>query len=79
MSLSTTIPSHIKKYFWGDDLSKLDWELHQKYIIETILDKADIVSWSWLLKQVPRDEILNNFESYRLSSKSKNFWKSYLS
>ncbi len=68
-----------KKYFWGDDLSELSWDTHKKYIVETLLEKADFESVAWLMARQNKDELLSQLPSLKLSEKSKNFWELYLS
>ncbi len=31
----------IKKYFWGDNLEELNWQDHQQYIVQTIIEHGD--------------------------------------
>ena len=73
------IPLQTKKYFWGDDLSQLNWQDHKPYIVQTLLNKGDSESVSWLLRQTTRSDILNMLSTLNLDSKSNNFWKIYLS
>jgi len=75
----TNIPASVTKYFWGDDLSELSWDTHQDYITETILERGDSPAVHWLLSSTTRDSILNSLPDYKLSPKSANFWKVYLS
>lgn len=77
--MPTAIPSQVKKYFWGDNLEELNWDDNRKYIIKTLLDKGDSKSVSWLLKRINSKELLKIIPSLNLSSKSDNFWKTYLS
>jgi len=77
--MHTTINAQVEKYFWGDDLDDLSWEKHSKYITETLLDKGDVDSISWLFKQISPKQLLKILPSLKLSSKAKNFWGIYLS
>lgn len=77
--MKTSLPVNITKYFWGDDLSQLSWEKHQKYIIQTLLEKGNRESISWLFSKINKQDILKQILELRLSPKSKNFWKIYLS
>lgn len=74
-----SLPKHIIKYFWGDDLSQLNWKQHQKYITKTLLEKGNQKAVSWLLKKAGKQKIINQLESLKLSQKSANFWQLYLS
>ena len=73
------IPSHITKYFWGDNISELDLPKHQSYIIQTILEKGDPEAIKWLFSTVEKQHIMNILPSLRLSKKSAHFWSIYLS
>lgn len=73
------MPDIVKKYFWGDDLSELNWEKHKLYIIETLLNKADKSALKWLFQQISPQEIQKMLPSLKLSTKSLNFWQIYLS
>lgn len=78
-SMPEDIPDIVKKYFWGDDLSELNWEKHKLYIIETLLNKADKSALKWLFQQISPQEIQKMLPSLKLSTKSLNFWQIYLS
>lgn len=73
------IPSHLHIYFWGDDLDELDWSLHKKYIIQTLLDKGNSDALNWLFKQTDKRELNTLLPSLKLQPKSDNFWRIYLS
>lgn len=72
------IPVQVKKYFWGDDLSELNWRDHGRYITQTLLDKGDAKSISWLFKKIDRNHVLKILPLLKLSSKTRNFWQIYL-
>ncbi len=74
-----TIPSQAKKYFWGDDLSQLNWQDHKKYIVQPLLNKGDEESISWILKRAGTAQIKKMMPQLKLDPKSENFWKVYLS
>lgn len=73
------LPHHAQKYFWGDDLGTLSWEKHKVYIIQTLLEKADMMTLRWLFTLTTKDEVLSLLPNLKLQEKSKNFWKIYLS
>lgn len=75
----TTLPDYITKYFWGDDLDELSWEKHQKYIVQTLLNKGDGRAAGWLLNQIDKNTLRSNLPTYKLDMRSGNFWKFYLS
>lgn len=73
------MPFQAEKYFWGDDLSQLNWHDHRSYIIQTLLNKGDVASLSWLLKKTVPNDIINMLSKLNLDPKSRNFWQIYLS
>ena len=76
--MENTIPSYLAKYFWGDDINSLDPQLHQHYIIQSILENGDKKSISWLFSIYSQKTIKKTLSKLNLSQKSKNFWKIYL-
>ena len=75
----TNLPAAAQKYFWGDDLRELNWGNHQNHIIQTLLEKGDLESVHWLLQQIDKQQLFKKLPSYKLSKKSANFWRIYLS
>lgn len=73
------LPKLVSKYFWGDNLSELSWDQHSQYISKTLLEKGDEKAISWLIKRVNKQKLFNQLASLKLSPKSANFWKLYLS
>lgn len=74
-----SLPPVVSKYFWGDDLIQLNWQDHKQYIIETLLERADLDALEWLFAKVSKAEIKGLLPSFKLSAKSANFWQLYLS
>lgn len=74
----TILPDYVTKYFWGDDLNELSWEKHQKYIVQTLLNKGDGRAAGWLLSQIDKNTLRYNLPTYKLDKRSDNFWKLYL-
>jgi len=75
----TTLPEYVTKYFWGDDLSELSWEKHQKYIVQTILNRGNTEAVGWLFGKVEKNKLVGDLDMYKLNPKSANFWRLYLS
>ncbi|MEX0895911.1 MAG: hypothetical protein WDZ94_03145 [Patescibacteria group bacterium] len=73
------LPTHVQKYFWGDNLEELSWDQHKKYIVQTLLDKGDMQSLNWLFQHISRAEIKRFLPTLKLQPKSSNFWQIYLS
>lgn len=77
--MQNSLPKNLYKYFWGDDLSELSWQKHQKYITQTLLEKGDREAANWLLTSVDKSKLLAQLPKLKLSPKSRNFWNIYLS
>ena len=73
------LPDYVTKYFWGDNLTELNWQDHQKYITQTILEKGDAPASVWLLSKYAKPDLLALIPQLKLTPKSKNFWTLYLS
>ena len=73
------LPASLKKYFWGDDLGDIKWPNHKKYIAQTLLEKGNGGAIHWLFGRVSKDQVIQMLPGLRLSKKSSNFWKIYLS
>lgn len=74
-----TLAEHLRPFFWGTDLSKIDIEENKQYIIERILELGDNDAVQWLLSNVSLCDIKKTLErSRRISRKSKNFWSIFL-
>ncbi len=76
--MKNSLPKYVQKYFWGDDLSKLNWENNQQYISKTLLEKGDQKAVSWLLKKADKQELKKQLPKLNLEPKSDNFWRIYL-
>lgn len=77
--MASILPTVVKRYFWGDDLTQLSWSKHQKYITQTLLEKGDIPALQWLFRHINRQDIKTMLPTLKLSLKSRNFWRIYLS
>jgi len=73
-----TLPRYVLDYFWGDDLSELNFNQHRRYIIETLLERGDAMAVRWLFSVVDRHTVYGMLPSLRLSKKSMHFWHIYL-
>ncbi|MBU0619001.1 hypothetical protein KKD62_02070 [Patescibacteria group bacterium] len=79
MTNKFSLPKSVSKYFWGDKLQDLNWPEHQDYIIQTILEKGNQETVSWVFSQLNKKELKVKLSQLKLSLKSKNFWSIYLS
>lgn len=73
MPKNKIMPHDVAKYFWGDDLADLNWNRHQKYIIETLLEKRGKKAILRLFKQIKADELKAILPSLKVGKKSRNF------
>lgn len=74
-----SIPHHVLKYFWGDDLNQLDLQKNNIYIIQTLLEKGDQKAIKWLFSTLDKNVIKDALSSVKLSKKSSHFWNLYFS
>jgi len=77
LMMANQIPQDVQKYFWGDDLGDLNLKEHQKYIVQTLLQKGDETAISWLFSQVSNIEIKKLLPKLKLDKKSAIFWSNY--
>jgi hypothetical protein len=73
-----SIPTSFSKFFWGDNLNELNLKNHKKDIIQTILERGNKESLDWLFSLYGKQEIIQLLPNLKLSKKSANFWKIYL-
>ncbi len=73
------LPKFVVKYFWGDDLNELSWPKNSQYITKILLEKGDLEAVAWLMKKVDKKQLLEDLSSFKLSPKSDNYWRLYLS
>ncbi|MEK7570672.1 MAG: hypothetical protein AAB553_00220 [Patescibacteria group bacterium] len=71
------LPPYITQYFWGDNLTQLDLEKNQKYIIETLLERGDSHALHWLFSHVDKQTIIHFLPKLKLGKKSEHFWNIY--
>ena len=74
----TALPEEITRYFWGDNLSDLNWENHQNYITQTLLERGSLTSLRWLFQHTSKNTLKQLLPTLKLSAKSANFWSIYL-
>ena len=77
--LPTTLPKEFHKFFWDIDATKLDPSQHALYVVNRLLDKGDLEAARWVLKEFPKDIILETFKKRRdFSPWNGVFWSRYL-
>lgn len=76
---SQSIPSYITQYFWGDDVTELNVNRNQKYIVQTLLEIGNSDALRWLFSTIDKQTIKNFLPTLKLSKKSAHFWNIYLS
>lgn len=75
----SSIPSFLKPYFWGDDLTKFNLNDNKKYIIQTLLENGDTKALRWLFSTFGKQTVVAFLSTLKLSQKSAHFWQIYLS
>lgn len=75
---TSKLPKFITKYFWGDDLSQLDFSKNKKYILQVLLERGDQKAIQWLFSVLDRNFIKSTLPKVKLSEKSAHFWRIYL-
>ncbi len=73
------LPQSVKKFFWGDDLTKINLKKHLEYISTTLLNSGDQESIHWLFSKIGKRKVSLLLPKLKLNPKSKNFWQLYLS
>jgi len=69
------LPSELHKYFWDVNPRGVNVGEKSEYVIERLLEYADLPALHWLEKTFPRDLITKVVTtSRRLSPKSANFY-----
>ena len=72
------LPEFITKYFWGDDLSQLDFSKNRRYVLQVLLERGNQKALQWLFSVIDRDSIKAILPTIKLGKKSAHFWSVYL-
>ncbi len=75
---TSQLPAFITKYFWGDDLSQLDFSKNKQYILQVLLERGNKKAIQWLFSILDRNSIKNALPTIKLGEKSAHFWNIYL-
>ncbi len=74
-SPSSSIPDHLKRFFWDTDISRIDIRKKPLWLVARILDKGDIQAIDWLRQTFSDDDIRQTLTSSRdVSLRSASFW-----
>ena len=72
----TTIPDHLRPFFWETEFSQISVNKNKPYIIERILELGNLSAVKWLFLNYTKNEIKEVLEkSRKVSAKSRNFWQ----
>ncbi|PIQ71966.1 hypothetical protein COV87_00445 [Candidatus Roizmanbacteria bacterium CG11_big_fil_rev_8_21_14_0_20_37_16] len=70
-----TIPTSLHHFFWDVDVSKLDPEKKQYFVISRLLDKGDVEAVKWVRNHYDAEDIRETLENYRdFSLQSGSLW-----
>lgn len=71
--------SAFSKYFWDVDIKSVDPSQNPLFVIQRLLDKGDLKSAAWVVKNFDQDTIKKTFTTMRdYSPKVAHFWKLFL-
>ncbi len=77
--LSSSLPSSLHQFFWDVDAKKVNPATHPDYVINRLLDKGNLEAARWVLKNFPRDTIIETLKTRRdFSPWNGVFWANYL-
>lgn len=78
-AIPTSVPASLHQFFWDVDAKKLNPRTHQRYVINRLLDKGNLEAARWVLKNFPKENIIDTFKTYRdFSPWNGAFWAHYL-
>lgn len=73
--MEKTLKANAGYLFWDIDVSKLDLQLHKKYIIERILEYGDFPELKWLLATYSKNELIDILKnSNEISVRTGNYF-----
>ena len=72
------IPQTLQPFLPSSPISNLDPQADKRYIIENLLQKADLDAWNWMLATFTRDDVVDVLKTSRhLKPKDVTFWTHY--
>lgn len=78
-SLPTSVPSELHLFFWDVDAQKLNPSKNPNYVINRLLDKGNLQAARWVLKNFPKELIVETIKTRRdFSPWTALFWAHYL-
>lgn len=73
--LPNSLPTEFHIFFWDVDAKKLNPSQNPKYVINRLLDKGNLSAARWVLRNFPKELIVETIKTMRDSSfKTVNFW-----
>ncbi len=77
-SIPTALPPSLYTFFWDVDASKVNPSDYPEYVINRLLDKGNLEAARWVLKNFPKEKIIETLKTIRdFSPKSARFWATY--
>lgn len=78
-SLPTSLDPALYQFFWDVDAVTLNPSEHPSYVINRLLDKGDVAAARWVLKNFPREMVIETLKTRRdFSPWNGVFWSKYL-
>jgi hypothetical protein len=68
-----------KKLFWDSDFEKLDLDLHKKYVVERVLERApEWITFKKMIEYYGREHLINIIKDlYYLDDRTISFCENY--
>ena len=75
----TSLPRSLHRFFWDVDPLKVNPAEKPHYVINRLLDKGDLAAARWVLRNFPKEMIVDTLKKIRdFSPRSARFWATYL-
>ena len=77
--LPTSIPPSLYRFFWDVRAKRVNPRTHPYYVINRLLDKGNMEAARWVLKNFPKETIIETLKTIRdFSPWNGRFWARYL-
>lgn len=76
--IPSRIPQELHRYFWDVKADALDPAKHPQYVINRLLDKGSLDAARWVVRNFPRETIIETLKTMRdFSPWNGVFWSRY--
>jgi hypothetical protein len=78
-TLPKRIPKYLHRFFWDVDVKKLNPQKYPYFVINRLLEKGNIEAVRFVLKNFPKEKIIETFKKIRdFNKKTAYFWSLFL-